>query len=179
MRKSSQSSRLGVPYYDSKRQPDAGDEPRRVYFNDSEDERRPKSQNRGRVTFMQRKVRSPKPDKRAASKDQSFVSLFLNPLFGFRLKLTLSYALVTVATLLVVELVVVVGLSAIVGSGLMSRIMAHGLAEAVVPSVEPYLARTPPDLEGLQKDLGMISDEPPARRAEDVPGSTFEETLTE
>jgi two-component system, NarL family, sensor histidine kinase LiaS len=130
------------------------------------------------VKIMQRKVRPPKPDKRAASKDQSFVSRFLNPLFGLRSKLTLSYALVTVAALVVVELVVVVGLSAIVGSGLMSRIMAHGLAEAVVPSVEPYLARTPPDLEGLQKDLGMISAEPPARGAEDVPGSTFEETLT-
>jgi NarL family two-component system sensor histidine kinase LiaS len=70
----------------------------------------------------------------------------------------MSYALITVAALLVVEIGVVVGLFAIVDSGLMSRLMARGLAEVVVPSVEPYLARTPPDLEGLQEEMGMIDD---------------------
>ena len=93
---------------------------------------------------------------------------FLLPLLRLRSKLTLSYALVTVAALLVAEIVVVVGLIAIVDSGLMSRLMARGLAEVAVPSVEPYLARTPPDLEGLQEEMGMIDDSKNTLGSKDV-----------
>lgn len=121
------------------------------------------------MKITQRKGRLPKRDKRAASKGQSFVSRFLNPLFGFRSKLTLSYVLVTVGALLVVEVVVVVILFAAINSGLASRLMAQALEQGFAPDLEPHLARTPPDLDGLQEDWGMISGDINARGSGNAP----------
>src|SRR5215207_9553891 len=107
--------------------------------------------------------------KQPSGAKRSVIKRLFLPLFGLRTKLTLSYALVTVAALLVVEIVVVVGMFAVVDSGLMSRLMARGLAEVAVPSVEPYLARTHPDLKGLQEEMGMISGDTNTRDSGSVP----------
>ena len=102
---------------------------------------------------------------------QRGIGRYLLPLFGFRSKLTLSYVLVTVGALLVVEVVVVVILFAGINSGLASRLMAHALEHTLAPELEPHLARTPPDLDGLQEDWGMISGDVDARGSESAPES--------
>ncbi|MGH3085919.1 MAG: ATP-binding protein [Rubrobacteraceae bacterium] len=125
------------------------------------------------MRITQRKEQSPKRDERAASKDRSFVSRFLDLLFGLRSKLTLSYTLVTVGALLVVEIVVVLGLFAAINSGLASRLMADGLTGIMAPTLRPYLAQTPPDLEGLDENLDRISSDPNAAGAETTSGETL------
>ncbi len=109
------------------------------------------------------------PHSRLASADRnndlrSLIALFypgpkmssMNRYFGkLRWKLTLSYMLVTVGALLVVQLVIVGGGAflfdwVLVRSGVLSQISQQIAAESYIPGLKPYLATTPPNREGIE-----------------------------
>jgi two-component system, NarL family, sensor histidine kinase LiaS len=91
-----------------------------------------------------------------------------------RWKLTASYTLVTVATLVVIELLLLcAGLIALrnVVDELPERITDQ-MAGDIAPQLRPYLEDDPPDLRGLHQWLQDI-DESGFRRTDRVPGLTF------
>jgi NarL family two-component system sensor histidine kinase LiaS len=84
--------------------------------------------------------------------------------FGGRLsrlqwRLTLSYTLVTVAALIVVELALFLLLIIILNSGFLTREIVGVVEEDIVPRAIPFLESTPPDLDGLNSWLGTIVDD--------------------
>jgi NarL family two-component system sensor histidine kinase LiaS len=70
-----------------------------------------------------------------------------------RWKLTLSYTGVTVGALLTVELIILgalgIGLVVILNSGFLQTRLIEAASVDYVPTLRPYLAQTPPDLEGV------------------------------
>ena len=70
-----------------------------------------------------------------------------------RWKLTFSYTLVTVLTLLAVELVLVGVLAAFLSSDLVSRLAAQQIRDSLVPRLEKTLAKDPPNKEGIRDEL--------------------------
>jgi NarL family two-component system sensor histidine kinase LiaS len=73
---------------------------------------------------------------------------------GLRWKLTLSYTVVTVATLLVVELLLVVGIGAIVlNSNLLPGVLIYATETFITPQVASYLDRPQPDIDSLMNWL--------------------------
>ncbi|MGI6206572.1 MAG: ATP-binding protein [Anaerolineae bacterium] len=77
--------------------------------------------------------------------------LSLRPLRRLRWKLTLTYTLVTVAALVVVEVLVLAGLLlALTHSDILIRSLASQAAGQITPLAKPYLITNPPDAEGLQ-----------------------------
>jgi NarL family two-component system sensor histidine kinase LiaS len=73
-----------------------------------------------------------------------------------RWKLTLSYTVVTVAALLVIELIVIFGLASYVADR--SQITPEDLIDSInaaqVPLARRFLSKNPPDIVGLQQYLG-------------------------
>ena len=74
-------------------------------------------------------------------------------------RLTLSYTLVTVAALVVVELVVVGLLLLILNSDFLAQEIAGAINDDLVPRESPYLESTPPDEEGLNRWLQIVVDD--------------------
>ena len=74
-----------------------------------------------------------------------------------RWKLTLSYAAVTMGTLLIMELAAIAGGLGYVtlNSGISPHQLVDDLSTAYVPLVRPYLTQDPPNIDGLQKLLGQ------------------------
>ncbi len=84
----------------------------------------------------------------------------LKPFRGLRWKLTLSYTLVTVAALVVVEVIVVLGLWSILANPTdYPKTVISVIKSYVVPQVASYLDPTEPDLIGLQNWLRSTSTE--------------------
>jgi two-component system, NarL family, sensor histidine kinase LiaS len=81
-----------------------------------------------------------------------------NPLQTLQWRLTLSYTLVTVAALLIVELLLLAALFAFVRSDFLINEMGSGLHDLLVPEASLYLQRDPPDLDGLNDWLQRTFD---------------------
>jgi hypothetical protein len=71
-------------------------------------------------------------------------------------KLTLSYTLVTVATLLVVEVLFLGTSWSTFSTSKLMNYFASFLDERVVPQVRPFLETAPPDAEGARVYLGTL-----------------------
>jgi NarL family two-component system sensor histidine kinase LiaS len=74
-------------------------------------------------------------------------------------RLTLSYTLVTVAALVVVELVLIGLLLVLLNSEFLTQEIVGTIREDLVPQASGYLDRTPPDTEGLGNWLRSIVDD--------------------
>jgi NarL family two-component system sensor histidine kinase LiaS len=86
---------------------------------------------------------------------------YLRDLFGrLRWKLTLSYTLVTVATLLVLELCLIAGIGLLViNSNILPRALISAVDFFIVPQVAMYLDQPQPDVESLAEWLEVASTE--------------------
>jgi len=82
---------------------------------------------------------------------------FLAPFRRLQWKLTLSYTLVTVGTILVLELILFGSLIYLFASNLLSEIVLQAMRDNIVPQAQKYLEQTPPDLEGLQLFMDSMS----------------------
>ena len=99
---------------------------------------------------------------------------FWNPFRGLRWKLTLSYTLVTLATLLVIEIIVVGGMSFLFFySGLFPNAMASWVDGFIAPQVVRYLNNPEPDVEGLSNWLQSAASEGFIFRSPENPNVTF------
>jgi NarL family two-component system sensor histidine kinase LiaS len=79
---------------------------------------------------------------------------------GLRWKLTLSYTVVTVATLLVVEIVILVGIGAIIlHSNFLPGLLTYAVETFISPQVADYLDHPRPDVVSLTNLLEMASGE--------------------
>jgi signal transduction histidine kinase len=84
-----------------------------------------------------------------------------------RWKLTLSYTLVAVVTLLVVELFAASILTAFLSSDLLPSLIVQQSKDSVAERFEPYLDQKPPDIEGLRGKVNSFFDlESPGSRPE-------------
>ena len=81
----------------------------------------------------------------------------LAPFRRLQWKLTLSYTLVTVGTILVLELILFGGLIYLFASNLLSEIALQAMRDNIAPQAQKYLEQTPPDLEGLQLFMDSMS----------------------
>ncbi len=75
-----------------------------------------------------------------------------------RWKLTLSYTLVAVVTLLVVELFAASLLTAFLSSDLLPSLIVQQSKDSVAERFEPYLDQKPPDIEGLRREVNSFFD---------------------
>ena len=99
---------------------------------------------------------------------------FRNPFQGLRWKLTLSYTLVTLATLLVIEIIVVAGLGFLfIYSGIFPNAMVSWVDGFIAPQVAPYLENPEPDVEGLSNWLQAAASEGFTFRSPENPNVTF------
>lgn len=92
-----------------------------------------------------------------------------------RWKLTLSYTLVTVAALLILELVLIGVVLVFLNSGALPLIAAQSFRDDVVPQLEPYFSQTPTDVEGLQDEVLLFAGESGIRGGEGSVGITPDE----
>ena len=74
-----------------------------------------------------------------------------------RWKLALSYTLVTVLALLVAELILVAALIAFLISPVIPSLTARYVGDQVAPRLESGLARTPPDVENLRREIDLFT----------------------
>lgn len=73
---------------------------------------------------------------------------------GLRWKLTLSYTIVTVATLLVVEIILIGGIGyLIIHSNLLPTVLIYAVETYITPQVATYLDRPQPDVESMTEWL--------------------------
>jgi NarL family two-component system sensor histidine kinase LiaS len=73
---------------------------------------------------------------------------------GLRWKLTLSYTIVTVVTLLAVEILIILGMGAVIlQSNLLSSVLIYATETFITPHVANYLDRPQPDIDSLTKWL--------------------------
>jgi two-component system, NarL family, sensor histidine kinase LiaS len=96
--------------------------------------------------------------------------LSFKPLQTLQWRLTFSYTLVTVAALLIVELLLLAVLLAFVRSDFLINEMGNALEELLVPEASLYLQRDPPDLDGLNNWLQRTFDD--GRSAEEAAAET-------
>ena len=93
----------------------------------------------------------------------SSIPLFMKRLFapfkGLGWKLTLSYTLVTVGALLVVELAGLLLLQGLISSNIFPRIMARAFRDTFVPDMVQFLQGPSPDVDGLKKYLALTFGE--------------------
>ncbi len=78
------------------------------------------------------------------------------PFSRLQWRLTLSYTLVTVAALIVVELVLILLLILVLNSGFLTREIVGTVEEGIVPEARQFLASEPPDLTGLNDWLQTV-----------------------
>jgi signal transduction histidine kinase len=100
-----------------------------------------------------------------------------------RWKLTLSYTLVAVVTLLAVELIAVSALVIFLSSALLPTLITQQVRDEFVPSLEKPLNQDPPDVERLREELTMFATGSDVRGADvpspDEPGLNFNLTPDE
>jgi signal transduction histidine kinase len=73
---------------------------------------------------------------------------------GLRWKLTLSYTVVTVVTLLAVEIIIILGMGALIlHSNLLPGLLIYATETFITPQVADYLDRPQPDVDSLTKWL--------------------------
>jgi two-component system, NarL family, sensor histidine kinase LiaS len=96
--------------------------------------------------------------------------LSFKPLQTLQWRLTFSYTLVTVAALLIVELLLLAALFAFVRSDFLINEMGDALHDLFVPEASLYLQRDPPDLDGLNNWLQRTFDD--GRSAEEAATET-------
>ncbi len=89
-----------------------------------------------------------------------------------RWKLTFSYTLVTVVALLALELLLISGLVAFLSSELWPAFIVQQIKDSVAPRLEAPLTQSPPDVEGLRKELTYFADESDVRGAGSPPRGT-------
>ena len=73
---------------------------------------------------------------------------------GLHWKLTFSYTLVTVVTLLIFELLLILGVLLFLGSDVLADLMINAMRTEFAPAAAEYLEQTPIDQNGLQIWLG-------------------------
>ncbi len=100
---------------------------------------------------------------------------YLRDLFGkLRWKLTLSYTLVTVATLLVLELSIIAGLGfLIINSNILPSILISTVDFFIVPQVATFLDQPQPDVESLTEWLEVAFSEGITFRSSQNPNISF------
>lgn len=81
-------------------------------------------------------------------------------------KLTLSYTLVTVAALLILELILIGVVLVFLNSGTVPLLAAQSFRDDVAPRLEPYFAGDSPDEEGLRDELYFFAGESGVRGGE-------------
>ncbi len=80
-----------------------------------------------------------------------------------RWKLTLSYTLVAVVTLLAVELIVASGVTVFLSSDMLPRSIVTIAKDNFAPRLEPYVDQETPDVQGLREELGVFTGIPDGR----------------
>ena len=100
---------------------------------------------------------------------------YLRDLFGkLRWKLTLSYTLVTVATLLVLELSIIAGLGfLVINSNILPSILISTVDFFIVPQVATFLDQPQPDVESLTEWLEVAFTEGITFRSSQNPNISF------
>src|ERR687893_170412 len=100
-----------------------------------------------------------------------------------RWKLTLSYTLVAVVTLLAVELLAVSALVVFLNSPLFPTLITQQVRDEFVPGLEKPLSQDPPNVERLREELTLSADRSGVRGADapspDEPGFDFRLTPDE
>jgi len=84
----------------------------------------------------------------------------LSPFRRLGWKLTLSYTLVTVGALLIVELAGLLALQAFINSNAMPPLVASAFQQSLVPQILPYLEKDPPDLDAVLNTLNQTARGP-------------------
>jgi NarL family two-component system sensor histidine kinase LiaS len=85
--------------------------------------------------------------------------LSLKPLRRLQWRLTFSYTLVTVAALVVVELLLLSLLLTLLGSDLLVNNVALAMQNAFAPQIRPYLESEPPDIAGLNEWMSVLAQQ--------------------
>ena len=80
-----------------------------------------------------------------------------------RWKLTFSYTLVTVVALLALELLVVTAVVAFLSSNLPPTLAAQQIRDGLAPRLEEHLRETPPDVDGLRRELADFTGDAEVR----------------
>lgn len=80
-----------------------------------------------------------------------------------RWKLTFSYTLVTVVALLALELLVVSAVVALLGSNLPPTLAGQQIRDGLAQRLEEHIRETPPDVDGLRRELSDFTGEAEAR----------------
>jgi len=97
-----------------------------------------------------------------------------HPFQGLSWKLTLSYTVVTVATLLVVEIILVGGAGyLIVNSNILPNALTIAIEIFIAPQIETYLDQPQPDIESLDRWLERIYKEGLTFHSPDNPSLSF------
>jgi NarL family two-component system sensor histidine kinase LiaS len=86
-------------------------------------------------------------------------SVLPGPFRRFQWRLTLSYTLVTVAALVVVELALFALLLVLLNTDFLTQEIVSTVEDGFVPQASNYLDSTPPDLEGLNTWLQSAADD--------------------
>ncbi len=87
-----------------------------------------------------------------------FVKTSIFSLRRLRWKLTLTYTLVVVVTLLVIELFAASLATAFLSSDLLPSLVVQQSKDFVAEQLEPSLDQTPPDTEGLRREVDSLFD---------------------
>ena len=99
-----------------------------------------------------------------------------------RWNLTFSYTLVTLATLLAAELVVLAVLAAFSYSPVLPYLIAQEMERTLVPQLEPHLAKTPPERGAIREELDFFARQSGVEGSDQLDVSTedpnFNLTLT-
>jgi NarL family two-component system sensor histidine kinase LiaS len=96
------------------------------------------------------------------------------PFRGLRWKLTLRYTVVTVATLLVIELLIIGGVSLIlINSNLIPYALVTAVESFIAPQVATYLDQPNPDIESMTEWLESAFAEGLTFRSPENPSMTF------
>lgn len=90
---------------------------------------------------------------------RKFFKRGLSSLRRLQWKLTLSYTLVTVAALLILELILIGVFLVFLNSGTVPLLAAQSFRDDVAPRLGPYLAEDPPNVEGLRDELYFFAGE--------------------
>ena len=80
-----------------------------------------------------------------------------------RWKLTFSYTLVTVVALLALELLAVSAVVALLNSNLPPTLAAQQLRDGLAPRLEEHIDETPPDVDGLRRELADFTGDAESR----------------
>lgn len=104
---------------------------------------------------------------------RKFLKRGLSSLRRLQWKLTLSYTLVTVAALLILELILIGVFLVFLNSGSLPLLAAQSFRDDVAPRLEPYFSGEATDVEGLREELYFFAGESGIRVGEDDANVSF------